>query len=156
MWRDVVRVLPVEVQRVRVLRSRSTRGEVQTFIDHVGVARAVDWSFLPDLLYLDPLRYFLTHPQYMEIWIELDDVSTYSTSHATGSVGEVVSAAGPSSTVSSSSGTETAANIALVLRRSEFTHTYALLCRQLQFDAFRAWHVDLPPTACFLATLHGR
>ena len=156
VWRDVVRALPNELQRVRILRSRSTRGEIATFLDHVGVLRAIDWSLLPDLLYLDPLRYLQSHPQYVEVWIELDDISLYSASHGTGSAGEVVSAAGSSSTVSSSNGTETTANLALVLRRSEFTHEFALLLRQLQFDAFHAWNVELPPSASFLDTLHGR
>lgn len=158
VWRRILLGPPEgERPRSRIMRSHHTRGEAGTILDHQRVERVVDWSLLPDLLFLNPLQWLLAHPQYLELWLEAIDDDSYSASHGTGSVSEVVSAASSTATTARTDATPTTDFPgALVLRRSEFTFDLAVLLRELQFEAFNTWNVCPPHSSCFLSTIHGR
>jgi hypothetical protein len=100
-WRTIqYRVEPADGGAVRVLQSRSTRGEMEFVVDDTRLARIVDWTKLPDLLFFNVALYFALHPEINSIWCETVDSSEYSASHADTDptiIGTISAASSPSS-----------------------------------------------------------
>ena len=155
-WRAVLTPVEPHEQRSRVLYSRNTLGTIITAVDEQGVDRIFDFSQCPDLLFLNPLMYFLRHPTIEDIYVETVDEDDYSVSHGTASIGRVSTAASDSVGSQSARTHETPLDAALFLRRSEFRYELALLIRAMQHDIFDRWGMHPPPADAFTDLIHSR
>ena len=155
-WRRVCEPVDRTLQRSRVLYSRNTHGTIITGIDDQGLERIYDFSQCPDLLFLNPLAYFLRHPEIEDIYVETIDDDDYSVSHGTASIGRVSTAASDSVGSQSARTHETPLEAALFLRRSEFRYELALLLRAMQHDVFDRWGMLPPPADAFSDVIHSR
>jgi hypothetical protein len=152
--------------RIRLLRSRSTAGVFISALQRDGVDILTDWGAVPDLLFLDPLRYFVDHPHINAIWVELVDASEYSASHASSDLADIATASRASETTfsggepvissSSSAVAVPSSSYARVIRRSDLTHAYLSALREYQHQHFLTRLVCPPTARDFVGTLHGR
>jgi hypothetical protein len=154
---------PPDIRRVRLLRSRSTQGLIICAARINGVDLLTDWGSIPDLLFLDVLRYFVDHPEINAIWIENVDSSEYSASHASSDFASIGTdqpahpvVATDARTASSATASDAPTRYARVVSRADLTYEYVAAIRTYQHRFFLDRGV-CPPTAVeFLATLHGR
>lgn len=152
--------------RERILQSRSTPGYLMYLVDHTGLARVADWTYLPDLLMLNPIAYFLHHPHINAIWCDTTDTTDQTNSsagsdptgvHTIGFVDDDRSQRdGLASIAGASAASNDEVNYALVVRRRELTPLVAQLFHDMQRDFFVRNDLPIPPTREFVDTLHGR
>jgi hypothetical protein len=100
------------------------------------VFRVTDWTYLPDLLFFNPYKYFLNHPLVESIWIERTDIND------------------PVRYVHDPEDVDPTP-IALVIRRSELSYTFCNIIRQQQLHFFDSHDLVIPGDTEFLGTLHG-
>jgi hypothetical protein len=102
-----------------------------------GHYRVAEWTYLPDLLFLNPYEFFLTHPSVSSLWIQTDD---------------------PHETVELVSHPSEADEIPslLVLDRSEVTYAFCDYIRQAQRDFFARHQLTIPAAQEFSATVCGQ
>lgn len=144
--------------RVRVLESRNTSGVLTYTVMDNGLAVVSDWTYLPDLLFFNPVQYFLDHPHINEIWCDTTDTEELVPSEARSdpvAVRTVIGTDRSSGTSRSGSGRELP-NYALVLCRHELTFAKAVFIRSAQANFFRSHNLPLPPARDFLNTIHDR
>jgi hypothetical protein len=101
-----------------------------------GHYRIREWTYLPDLLFLDPYEFFRTHPRVSSLWIQTDD---------------------PHETVELVSHPSEADEIPslLVLDRSEVTYALCDYIRQVQREFFARFELTIPAAREFSATICG-
>lgn len=155
---------------IRVLKASSTPGYAIYSVDRTGLARVVDWTYLVDLLYLDPVGYFLEHPRVNSIYIETDDLDgtgdssagtdpsrMYTVGHDSQSAASRGSSSRRTASIAESQASGNAVpNYALVVHRSELDSLTLRCIHNQQIAFFTTHNIALPPARDFVATLHGR
>ena len=96
-----------------------------------------DWSYLTDLLFLNPYAYFLSHPHVESIWIELHDPSR-----------RIIHVDDPADVDPTP--------LALVLRRCDLTFSFCDWLRSEQALFFHRHYLVLPDDVEWTATLGGK
>jgi hypothetical protein len=99
--------------------------------------RVYSWEHIPDLLFLNPVSYFASHPEVESIRIEnIDKSDRIKLVHDPADVDPTP--------------------LALVLRRSELSFNLCNYIRALQLWFFRRYDLLLPNHTEFTSTLHGK
>lgn len=166
VWARLTAVQP-RGNRVRVLKSANMQGQIIFTVLGDGTARVTDWRYLPELLYLNPVNYFLAHPFVDAIYVETVETDVYTASSggtdpsAMGTIGFEEGSARTLDSQStrssaSSSNASTTTNYALVLHRHELTRPLLHTIRALQTLFFTEHNIALPHAREFTCTLHGR
>ena len=169
LWTSVHAVQP-SGNRVRVLKSRNIKGYILFYQQADRTSRIGDWQYIHELLMLNPVNYFLAHPQVDAIYVETTDTDQYTQSSgqsdpsAMVTVGDALSSGSGHSLDSHSTASartddtdsDPAPNYALVLHRSEYTYEVAVAIREMQSNFFINNRSSFPPARSFTNTLHGR
>lgn len=154
--------------RVRVLKSSNISGYILYHQEPNGGTRVGDWRYIHELLMLNPINYFLAHPQIDSIWVELLDTDVYTASSGGTDPSGMVTVGDASTDGSgrslgsrsrgsvSTSTEDLVPNYALAIHRSEYTYSIALAIRQMQADFFSDNRIGFPHARSFTNTLHGR
>lgn len=152
-------------RRVRILRSANTPGTIVSMVDQIGIARVTDWTYLPDLLFFNPLEYFVAHANIESVWVENIDTDEQQESdaetdptglHTVGSGSVAGAQSSHASNRSARSDQSVQQDYALVVRRGELNHASALLIHNQQMSFFLSHNLGLPPHYEFADTLHNR
>lgn len=162
IWSHIRQVVPKSQGGIiRILKSKSTPGYCVYLVDPTGVARVTDWTYLPDLLLWNFVKYFAVHPLVNEVWCETVDTDDYANSSAASdpsglyTVGSNSQRSSRSSSSDASDSSESP-NYAIVIRRSELSYQSSIFIASLQRDFFRDHHIGVAAVGDFVSTLHGR
>ena len=161
-------------QQIRILRSRSTDGDMAYSVDNTGLPLITSWVLLPDLRQLNVLLYFALHPHIYEIWCELlhtevvaesTDASTnpsrmYTVATSDSSVSDSVASArpvqgAPVRPVAPVADIPFEPAYALVIRRSDLRSSLVTDLAAHQRTYWTTRFQPLPPAHHFVGTLHG-
>lgn len=139
-WSQISHVGPECTERV--ILGADTPGFVVAHPDPVTVPgsilrRVTNWQTLPDLLFLNPLKYFTEHPTVESLWIELHDPAQ-----------PVIEVYDPTDV--------DPIQLALILRRCELTWTFCDWIRQHQCSFFDVNELILPDEDEFVGSIGGK